>query len=86
MLEEINAILAKALAANLYDAWYAACEVYGGVASIDDYGYTDDGQKIVGFDENGDPIVSEDYQPGEATAEDAAKKAAYEKLLGDILD
>ncbi len=85
LLEEINAILAKAMAADLYDVWYEACLTYGGVTSIDEYGYTDDGKKIVGFDENGDPIVDENYVAGEATAEDAAKKAAYENCLANIL-
>ena len=50
------------------------------------YGYTDDGKKIVGFDENDNPIIDENYVAGEASAEDAAKKAAYEKFLKDILN
>ena len=84
-LDAINAALAKAMAANLYDAWYDACKVYGDVTSIDEYGYTDDGKKIVGFDENDEPIVDENYVAGQASAEDAAKKVAYEKLLSDIV-
>ena len=84
-LDAINAALAKAMAANLYDAWYDACKVYGDVTSIDEYGYTDDGKKIVGFDENDEPIVDENYVAGQASAEDAAKKVAYEKLLNDIV-
>ena len=85
MLEAINAALDKAMKANIYDTWYEACKTYGDVTSIDEFGYTDDGKKIVGFDENGDPIVDENYVAGSATAEDAAKKVAYEKCLKDII-
>ena len=84
-LDAINAALAKAMAANIYDTWYEACKVYGDVTSIDEYGYTDDGKKIVGFDENDNPIIDENYVAGQASAEDAAKKVAYEKLLNDIV-
>ncbi len=86
LCEEINTILAKAMAANLYDPWYEACKTYGDVTSIDEFGYTDDGFKIVGFDENDEPIVDENYVPGEATAEDKAKKIAYENFLNQILN
>lgn len=85
MLNAINAALAKAMAADLYDVWYEACLVYGEVTSIDDYGYTDDGKKIVGFDENDEPIIDDNYVAGEATAEDAAKKVAYENCLKNII-
>ena len=85
MLEAVNAALAKAMAAGVYDPWYDACQLYGDVTSIDDLGYTDDGKKIVGFDENDNPIVDDNYVAGEATAEDAAKKVAYEQFLADIL-
>ena len=85
MLADINAALGKAMAANVYDTWYEACKLYGDVTSIDEYGYTDDGKKIVGFDENDNPIVDENYVAGEASAEDAAKKIAYEQLLDAIL-
>ena len=85
MLDAINAALAKAMDADLYDTWYEACKTYGDVTSIDDFGYTDDGKKIVGFDENDNPIIDDNYVAGEATAEDAAKKLAYEKCLSDIL-
>ena len=84
-LDAINAALAKAMAANVYDAWYEACKVYGDVTSIDEYGYTDDGKKIVGFDENDEPIIDENYVAGQASAEDASKKVAYEKYLNEIL-
>ena len=86
MLADINAALAKAMEAGVYDPWYEACLTYGDVTSIDDFGYTDDGKKIVGWDENDEPIIDENYVAGEATAEDAAKKAAYEQFLADILD
>ena len=84
MLKAINEALAKAMAAKVYDPWYEACKTYGDVTSIDEYGYTDDGKKIVGWDENDNPIVDENYVAGEATAEDAAKKVAYEKFLKEI--
>ena len=85
LLAAINVALGKALASGIYDTWYDACLTYGDVTSIDEFGYTDDGKKIVGFDENDEPIVDENYVAGEATAEDAAKKVAYEKCLSDIL-
>ena len=84
MLEAINGALGKAMAANVYDAWYEACKTYGGVTSIDNLGYTDDGKKIVGKDADGNPIVDDNYVAGEATAEDAAKKVAYEQFLAEI--
>ena len=86
MLEAINAALAKAMAADIYDTWYEASKIYGDVTSIDEFGYTDDGKKIVGWDENDEPIIDENYEPGVATSEDKAKKVAYEKCLDDILD
>lgn len=85
LLKAINDALAKAMAANLYDTWYDASKIYGDVTSIDEFGYTDDGKKIVGFDENDNPIIDDNYVAGEATAEDAAKKVAYEKCLNDII-
>ena len=85
MLDAINAALAKAMDAGVYDPWYEACKTYGDVTSIDEYGYTDDGKKIVGYDENDEPIIDENYVAGEATAEDAAKKVAYEQFLADML-
>lgn len=85
MLAAINAALAKAMAANIYDTWYEASKLYGDVTSIDEFGYTDDGKKIVGWDENDEPIVDENYVAGEASSEDKAKKLAYENCLKDIL-
>lgn len=83
LLEKVNAALDKAKAANLYDAWYDACTNLSGITTIDEYGYTDDGKKIVGWDENDEPIVDENYVAGEPSAEDAAKKVAYEKFLNE---
>ena len=85
LLAAINDVLAKAMDADIYDTWYEASKIYGDVTSIDEFGYTDDGKKIVGFDENDNPIVDDNYVAGESTAEDAAKKVAYEKCLDDIL-
>ena len=85
LLADINEVLAKAMAADVYDTWYEASKLYGDVTSIDEYGYTDDGKKIVGYDENDEPIIDDNYVPGEATAEDAAKKLAYENCLNNIL-
>lgn len=84
MLKAVNKALAKAMDAGVYDPWYEACQTYGDVTSIDEYGYTDDGKKIVGYDENDEPIVDENYVAGEATKEDAAKKVAYETFLAEI--
>ena len=86
LLDAINAALAKAMDAGVYDVWYEASKIYGDVTSIDDFGYTDDGKKIVGFDENDNPIIDDNYVAGEATAEDAAKKVAYENCLKNILN
>ena len=83
-LAAVNAALGKAMAADVYDPWYEACKTYGDVTSIDEFGYTDDGKKIVGFDENDEPIVDENYEPGVATSEDQAKKVAYEQFLSGI--
>ena len=45
LLEKVNEALAKAMAADVYDAWYAACEKYAGV----------DTKNEDGFDEEGNP-------------------------------
>ena len=42
----INAALAKAMAANLYDGWYETCEIYSKIKTADDLGYDDNGNKI----------------------------------------
>ena len=42
----INAALAKAMAANLYDGWYETCEIYSKIKTADDLGYDDEGNKI----------------------------------------
>ena len=46
LLEKVNVALAKAMAANLYDGWYEACQIYAEVKTIDELGYDDEGNKI----------------------------------------
>ena len=46
LLEKVNAALAKAMAANLYDGWYEACQIYAEVKTADELGYDDEGNKI----------------------------------------
>ena len=46
LLEAVNAALAKAMAANLYDGWYEACQIYAEVKTLDELGYDDEGNKI----------------------------------------
>ena len=46
LLEAVNAALAKAMAADLYDTWYEACQIYAEVKTIDELGYDDEGNKI----------------------------------------
>ena len=46
LLEAVNAALAKAMAANLYDTWYEACQIYAEVKTADELGYDDEGNKI----------------------------------------
>ena len=46
LLEDVNAALAKAMAANLYDGWYEACQIYAEVKTADELGYDADGNKI----------------------------------------
>lgn len=46
LLEAINAALAKAMSANLYDTWYEACQIYSEIKTADQLGYDDDGNKI----------------------------------------
>ena len=43
---KINAALAKAMAADLYDGWYEACQIYAEVKTADELGYDDEGNKI----------------------------------------
>ena len=42
----INAALAKAMAADLYDTWYETCEIYSEIKTADQLGYDDEGNKI----------------------------------------
>lgn len=46
LLDKVNAALDKAMAADVYDSWYAACEKYAGIDTKDESG----------FDENGNPL------------------------------
>ena len=46
LLGKVNAALAKAMAANLYDGWYEACQIYAEVKTLDELGYDDEGNKI----------------------------------------
>ena len=45
LLEAVNAVLAKAMAANLYDGWYEVCQIYSEVKTADQLGYDDYGNK-----------------------------------------
>ena len=46
LLEKVNAALAKAMAADLYDTWYEACQIYAEVKTADQLGYDENGNKI----------------------------------------
>ena len=46
LLAKVNAALAKAMAADLYDGWYEACQIYAEVKTLDELGYDDEGNKI----------------------------------------
>ena len=46
LLAAINAALAKAMAAGVYDVWYEACEIYTEIKTADQLGYDDEGNKI----------------------------------------
>ena len=46
LLEKVNTALAKAMAADLYDGWYEACQIYAEVKTLDELGYDDEGNKI----------------------------------------
>ena len=46
LLEKVNDALAKAMAADVYDTWYAACEKYAGVESKNENGFDEDGNPI----------------------------------------
>ena len=46
LLAAVNAALAKAMAAGLYDTWYEACQIYAEVKTADELGYDDNGDKI----------------------------------------
>ena len=44
--EEVNKVLAKAKATNVYTPWYEACEMLAEIKTVDELGYDDDGNKI----------------------------------------
>ncbi len=46
LLAKVNAALAKAMAADVYDGWYEACQIYAEVKTADELGYDDEGNKI----------------------------------------
>ena len=46
LLEKVNSALAKAMAADVYDAWYAACEVYAGVETKNESGFDEEGNPL----------------------------------------
>jgi len=46
LLEKVNVALAKAMAADLYDGWYEACQIYAEIKTLDELGYDDNGNKI----------------------------------------
>ena len=46
LLQKVNAALAKAMAAGLYDTWYEACQIYAEIKTLDELGYDDEGNKI----------------------------------------
>lgn len=81
LLEEVNKALAKAMAANLYDAWLNACKTYSDITTIDENGYDENGNKILGWDENKNPIIDGSIAQGTASTDDLEKKAAYESFL-----
>lgn len=43
---KVNAVLAKAKAANVYDSWYEAAQMLGEIKTLDELGYDDEGNKI----------------------------------------
>ena len=50
LLDKVNAALAKAMAADVYDSWYEACQIYSQVKTADELGYDDNGNKITNAD------------------------------------
>lgn len=46
LLEKVNAALDKALKNDVYGGWYDASKAYAGVASLDELGFDDEGNKI----------------------------------------
>lgn len=46
LCEKVNAALAKAMNAGLYDTWYEACQILSEIKTIDELGYDENGNKI----------------------------------------
>lgn len=46
LLKKVNAALAKALAANLYDGWYEDAKALAGIPTAADVSYDDDGKPV----------------------------------------
>ena len=46
LLNAVNEALAKAMSNDYYSGWYEACQIYSGIATLDELGYDDDGNKI----------------------------------------
>jgi len=84
LCDQVNAALAKALAADVYDTWYAACKAYQNITTIDENGFDEDGNKIIEWTEGGEAIIDGSIVKLDATDEDAVKKAAYEQILANI--
>ena len=74
LFNDVNGVLAKAMAAGLYQPWYEACELYAGVKTLDALGYDANGNKIVDGEPAGEVV---------ATSEDLAKKVAYETFYNE---
>lgn len=46
LLDKVNEALGKALDADLYTDWYDACKAYSGIATLDELGFDEEGNKI----------------------------------------
>ncbi len=46
LLDKVNAALAKAMSANVYNTWYEASQTYAGIKTLDELGFDDNGNKI----------------------------------------
>ncbi|MCQ2413907.1 MAG: transporter substrate-binding domain-containing protein [Clostridia bacterium] len=73
LCDMLNEALIALREADVCDEWYAACQVYNGISTLDEAGY----------DENGNKLDSD--APTVAESADAAKKKPYEDFLSKIL-